>query len=381
MKPQRLIGLLVCCIPLLDSCAMQQSAQAPDWKIAPLTRVSHAASAADYYQLGRYEQEQRRYERAAVAYRKALGMDPSSVDALDGLGVVSALQGQYDQAVDLLSRAVKLAPASATVQNNLGYALCLQGNARQAVVALREAARLDPDNHRTLVNLAWAYERAGDHANALMARTEAMQTPATVHFASGKIDRLQPPVAITAAYTAPAALSGHPLAMPEVPVEKSSPSLPFLVSPAQAGGHESQGSSPVSLQAGHQAGEAAARIEVANGNGVNGMARQVGVYLRAKGLDVGRLTNRKPFTVRMTQIQYRHGYVGQARQLQALLPHPARLVPSPELHDRIQVRLVLGRNVSADRHWFAKQSRKTRLTADQTGRAVLRVATAEAATR
>jgi hypothetical protein len=63
-----------------------------------------------------------------------------------------------------------------------------------------------------------------------------------------------------------------------------------------------------------------ARIEVSNGNGVNGMARIVGNFLRAKGITGYRLTNADHFNYKQTVIYYRNGFFKQASQVKRLLP-------------------------------------------------------------
>jgi hypothetical protein len=95
-------------------------------------------------------------------------------------------------------------------------------------------------------------------------------------------------------------------------------------------------------------GPTPAGIEVVNGNGITGMARQVASTLRAKGIDVARLTNRKPFNQQSTEIEYRDGFEISAREVSAKLPRPATLVESTKLRTGISVRLVLGKDASKE---------------------------------
>jgi hypothetical protein len=58
-----------------------------------------------------------------------------------------------------------------------------------------------------------------------------------------------------------------------------------------------------------------AGVEIANGNGVNRMARRVGDYLKGRGLKVVRLTNADHFKYSSTRILYQKGYDREAGHL------------------------------------------------------------------
>lgn len=87
------------------------------------------------------------------------------------------------------------------------------------------------------------------------------------------------------------------------------------------------------------------RLEVANGNGVTGMARRIGGLLIAIGEPKPRLTNQKPFVQPTTVVQYREGFEQEAAALCARLPgHPVPSV-APHLRPGTDVRIVLGRDL------------------------------------
>lgn len=87
-----------------------------------------------------------------------------------------------------------------------------------------------------------------------------------------------------------------------------------------------------------------ARLEVANGNGVTGMARRFRHLLGAMGIPVDRLSNDKPYTQISTTIQYSPGFEKQAASLQKALQGKAQL--SSKQLAAADVRLVLGRDAS-----------------------------------
>ena len=85
-----------------------------------------------------------------------------------------------------------------------------------------------------------------------------------------------------------------------------------------------------------------ARLEVANGNGVNGMARRFRSLLGQMGIPVERLSNDKPYKQVATTIQYSPGFEKQAASLQKALQGKAQLA-SKQLAAS-DVRLVLGKD-------------------------------------
>ncbi|MYN03062.1 hypothetical protein GTP41_13210 [Pseudoduganella sp. DS3] len=87
-----------------------------------------------------------------------------------------------------------------------------------------------------------------------------------------------------------------------------------------------------------------ARLEVANGNGVTGMARRFRHLLGAMGIPVDRLSNDKPYKQVSTTIQYSPGFEKQAASLQKALQGKAQLT-SKQL-SAADVRLVLGKDAS-----------------------------------
>lgn len=89
------------------------------------------------------------------------------------------------------------------------------------------------------------------------------------------------------------------------------------------------------------------RLEVANGNGVGGMARSVAQQLRSEGYGRARLTNESGFAVRKTLIQYRPGFEAQALELQNSLRAGVPVLASARLRADVQVRLALGKDAGS----------------------------------
>lgn len=99
------------------------------------------------------------------------------------------------------------------------------------------------------------------------------------------------------------------------------------------------------VQAVPQAGKVRmARLEVANGNGVTGMARRFRSLLGQMGIPVDRLSNEKPYKQVTTTIQYSPGFEKQAASLQKALQGKAQLASRQLVAS--DVRLVLGKDAN-----------------------------------
>lgn len=92
------------------------------------------------------------------------------------------------------------------------------------------------------------------------------------------------------------------------------------------------------------------------------MARKVAYFLQESGYAKARLTNRKPFTVQTTQIQYRYGHQADAEHLRASLPRYAAMVQSNSLRDDINLRVVLGRDLVQHTAYFNGNTQKLLVT-------------------
>lgn len=276
----------------IAGCAMPLQKQADQPAVQPVLAVKHGVTGEAMYRLGRYFEGQARYEKAIAAYREALKRDPLLVEAYTGLGMALAAQRRYDEAIRQFQAAVVLAPHVAYLHNNLGYAYLLSGAAEDAMKALEEARRLDPAHERSRENLRIAQ------------------------------------ASVAAATAQPAGANPGPSLVEVAPqvFELRAPTRYRKVAPA---------SSPVRRF----------KLEVSNGNGVDGLAKRISGRLASAGVRTARLTNQRPFKQARTELQYRAGYAAEAAELAGKLEHPARLVPRNDLAKGVDVRLVLGRDL------------------------------------
>lgn len=292
--------LLVACQSLYEEKSALQ--------IVPTEQVRHSVPRPEaLYALGRYYQGQMRHERAIDAYQRLLAEYPAHAEAHNALGLIYAAQGRHDEAVAEFMAAVKHAPTSASLHNNLGYAYLLQERFGEAQAALEIAARLDPANRLAHDNLDIARRRLADNLPA----SPPPHATAPVVDDAVRAPRLQL-----------VAQEANVFTLESAPRPKETPAL--AAEPAM---------SPKT------------RVEVANGNGVTGLATQTSTHLARIGYAAIRRTNDLPYRMATTEIQYRPGYEAQANALQTTLRGGIPLVASNTLRADVQVRLLLGKDV------------------------------------
>ena len=90
----------------------------------------------------------------------------------------------------------------------------------------------------------------------------------------------------------------------------------------------------------------AARYEISNGHGGEGLARRLAGMLGQQGVARPRLTNQAPYNQAASVIQYRDGYRASAEAFASLLPFRPTVLAAASGDLRVDVRLVLGRDLT-----------------------------------
>jgi tetratricopeptide (TPR) repeat protein len=130
-------------------------------------RVMPERSAQDWFALAlQYEADPASRAEAIDAYERVLATNPSHVDALINLGMLSYDGGDLEKAADCFRRAVALEDDNAVARFNLGSVLEEMGQLEQARQQLRLAVRLDPEYADAHYNLAFVCEKLGAGAEA-----------------------------------------------------------------------------------------------------------------------------------------------------------------------------------------------------------------------
>lgn len=339
--------------------------------------------------LGVIFSRQGQYKEAIAAFKLAIQQAPKAAHLYSNLGYAYYLQGQYADSVAALVQATSLDPNNQHALNNLGLVYAKAGNAVEAMQTFSQAATQltvtqaatqasaveSPTFTAPVIGTTSVSGNITGNISSKTLTSEVASTSNASRLASlpeSKPHESKPieskPIESNStevlavniqSLTLPKELDAIRLAATALPVVESRTRLVPLkphVSELQMQAYEPitqvvpQSSVPEALA--DNAGAAKLKLEVANGNGVAGMAGKVGQFLRSQGYAVPRLTNHKPFQVRMTQIQYRPGYLAQAQLLQASLPEAANLIKQNNMRADIGIRLLLGKDVVTRTAYF-----------------------------
>lgn len=240
----------------------------------------------------------------AISYlERELARKPESVLALNGLGASYDKLGRFNIARRYYFRALDIDPASSLTIGNIDYSYMLQGKSVEVANLYGLALEYDAGNLSVAAKLD-ALEGSSNREEEYLPKLE------------------EAPVAT---------MASEPAEAPSVlPVAEATP-------PAR--------NSDVLLSAFL---DGQLKLEVSNGNGINGIASRMRSYLQAQGGKVVRLTNADSFTYDETVIYYRAGYRQAAEQLAAALPSgQVALRESDALADWVDARLLIGLDLVA----------------------------------
>jgi superkiller protein 3 len=111
-----------------------------------------------FYNLANAYQGIGKHREAIVAYQKAMALSPDSATAptYNRLGVSYALSGMPEEALSSFKKAVELQPYSVEAQTNLGNAYASMGKFEEAIASYKKAIEIDPNYtaaHDNLNNL------------------------------------------------------------------------------------------------------------------------------------------------------------------------------------------------------------------------------------
>jgi adenylate cyclase len=162
--------------------------------------AAHAGLGLAYYDmvvLGWTEFTDDMLARAEALARKAVSIDPESVDAHRLLSMVHNSALQYDRAVLEIDRALALNPSDADSHSQRGSILLYSGRVDEAISALETAFRLNPNLSANYVfELGLAYYTARRHEDAVrFLERETLRHPEFVYIklvlaaAYGQLDR------------------------------------------------------------------------------------------------------------------------------------------------------------------------------------------------
>jgi hypothetical protein len=268
---------------------------------------------------------------------QALRLRPDWDDAINAQVVTLARLGRRDAALDVAEKAAARGVVSEELRHNVAELL---GGSERGLLPVSVAAPL-------------LHEPMATPAAVLVANpVEATKTTATLNWVplSPHVLELQRSVPLgmpTNLATSPAT----PLPLPTLPRPIDRAQASVAVAPLESPRPEApvRQHAPVRL-----------RLEVSNGAGVAGLARGTAEQLRQSGHVPWRITNHSHYQVERTEIQYslpEHAQV--AAELGRTLGIPAILVESADVHETVQLRVLLGRDmarVASDAAWQPRAS-------------------------
>jgi tetratricopeptide (TPR) repeat protein len=335
-------------VPMLCSSALLLACSSP--AMLPENRSTAIQPADDVYLRGRNLHLERRYDEAIVAYQAALKLNAKHVNAQNGLAIAYAERREFDKAIPLwkeLTHNASMAsgPGMAFLFANLGYAYFLQGDDEEAAVALEKACLLDPLNARAWQYLGETLQRQGqeERAQQMLRQADALRAHdlRADYAAVGGGARLP---AIEQAVQATRKVDESDRAWGLVEIKTAANGMLELrrvARPRTAPPAVDKTPAAAAIDA------TVAALEISNGNGRQGLARQVAGQLRDPRIKVVRLTNEKGFAVQQTRIEYQPAFRSQAERLAERFG--AGTPVEAKLAGRTDVRLVIGRDLSPQR--------------------------------
>ena len=309
----------------------------------------HPGNAEAHYQLGCWYLERSRPEEAINEFKKAIYIKPDHSEAYNGLGVSYDRRGDYAAAGYAYKMALQLNPNLGYIYNNLAYALIIQGKNGEAIDYLRQAIAMGSDSALTHNNLGLAYALSGQSELAMNEFNYTGNT-AVAHELLAKIQYQKGQFESAKKHYSEALALDPDSASSQKGLETST----LLAKFGAALGRLKQSSGVTGQSEGAQTETseddlkslANVGMELSNGNGVNKMARNVGLYLDQRGFHIVRLTNAENFKQSKTTILYKREFSEATRELAEQLPEMPTLKEVKRLdRPNIGMKIVLGRDL------------------------------------
>ena len=114
-------------------------------------------------------------EEAEKICRKVVQKNPSNVEALRLLGIMSAGLGREGDAERFFRKALKIAPDFTGVIVDLGQLMSEEGRFEEAIDCYKQAIKMEPENPRHYDHLGWVFEPAALTYDAIEAHQKAIE--------------------------------------------------------------------------------------------------------------------------------------------------------------------------------------------------------------
>jgi serine/threonine protein kinase/Tfp pilus assembly protein PilF len=128
-----------------------------------------------YEKQGRYDKAQQVYQKAILAYEKAIETNPENTEAYAGRGGIYLNMKQWDKTIADYSKAIELKPDNWWYWHERGFAYIQLEQWDKVVADYTEAISLKPDNWGSYDRRAQAYQVLGQLDKAISDLTKAVQ--------------------------------------------------------------------------------------------------------------------------------------------------------------------------------------------------------------
>ncbi len=326
--------------------------------------------------------------KAVEYYKKALDLNPELDYVLNNLGYSYIIQGKPEDAIDILEKAVNLNNHNKQIHNNLGLAYA---NTGQFMKAFNEF-KLAGDEARALYNIALIYFKKGLYNDAKGLLLKAITIKPSLEMAKLLLESVNTMAKIMDNKPAEKDLADNPdqqilmesetkvlastgemidtgtyknfknesikkaithTASKQTDREKTSIDNGYLSVNAK----EKSGSTNQQIEINMHEFQNKAGIEISNGNGVNGMAKRVGNYLKRKGYKVVRLTNADNFNHTETIIYYQMEYLQDAYHVAQQIPGYQNMGKTNRFdRHNVNIKLLIGKDIISYNKMFSEWS-------------------------
>jgi Tfp pilus assembly protein PilF len=321
------------CGPLLLGCSIFPSMSSL-FDSSPQAQLRLVKSAQSEYERGKQLHRAGQYGEAKQAYNSALSLDPTHAEAKNGMAALLGMSGDLDNAIVLLEQLANDHPAP-HVYSNLAYALQLRGRNTEARDALQQALNIDPYHEGNRSRLQ-ALENKLNASSETEPVGKAALSPVTgslenlIEATGPSTYALRYPISVStsASASAPASLASSDSSKISKRLERNSELIATSLLDAQRSVLAKFIDGPV------------LSIELVNGNGVSGLAKQMGASLPVDHWRVVRTANYKHYSVGVTRIEYLPHHAEDARRFSSMLGISTHFRPNTE--QRGALRIVLG---------------------------------------